>query len=127
VKKVLKNLIIALMTIKASAILIVILSAGSAMAQSGPKNDDYRISEVNVPYGNYHSMQENGVYGDKLQIKTAQEAVEIVKGFYAKKKISTSRVVERQWFFMLDVLDESRNIIDVVIVDKRNGRMRSVY
>lgn len=122
-----KTSIISSVTIRGMLLLLFLaLSAASARAQIGPGEDCYRYSNANVPYGHYQ-MLKHSEYGRRIQVNTPEEAADIVKGFYADKKVTTGRIIEKRWFFRINVLDEASNIIDVVIVDKRNGRVRSIY
>ena len=34
---------------------------------------------------------------------------------------------EGKWYFRAEVLDEKGELIDLVVVDKRTGRLRSIY
>ena len=36
-------------------------------------------------------------------------------------------IKEREWFFEAEILDKNNALIDKVIVDKRTGRIRSMY
>ena len=41
--------------------------------------------------------------------------------------IRINNIKERKWFFEAEIRDKKNKLIDVVIVDKRTGRIRSIY
>lgn len=107
--------------------MLLLFSAGQSAAQVNPDGNCYRYSNTNVPYGHYHFLKRSGTYGDKSRVETAQEAVEIVKGFYSEKNMRAGQIIEKPRFFRIVILDGDSNIIDIVIIDKRSGRIRSIY
>jgi len=81
-----------------------------------------------APYGDYCPGPRWGWYGAKETVSTADEAKKILKEYflpYGDVKIVNIR--ERRWFFKADIKDKNNNLLDVVIVDKRTGRIRSIY
>ncbi len=81
-----------------------------------------------APYGDYCPGPRWGWYGAKKTVRTADEAEKILKEYflpYGDVKIGNIR--ERRWFFEADIKDKNNNLIDIVIVDKRTGRIRSIY
>ncbi|KWT76401.1 hypothetical protein ASN18_3140 [Candidatus Magnetominusculus xianensis] len=79
------------------------------------------------PFGGYCRGAEWGWYGAKKQIRTAQQAKKLVEEYYVNEDITIGKVAERQFFFEVDINDKNNSLIDVVIVDKRTGRIRSIY
>jgi hypothetical protein len=80
----------------------------------------------NGPYGDYCPMW--GWYGAKKPVRTIKEAERILKEYFSKyEDVKVGKVKEREWFFEADIKDKNNNLIDVVIVDKRTGRIRSIY
>ena len=68
-----------------------------------------------------------GSYGEKQKITTAGEARKALKKYFADKDVIIGEVVEKEFYFEADVMDERKTVVDKVIVDKRTGRVRSIY
>lgn len=78
-----------------------------------------------TPYGDYCPMQ--GWYGARKPVKTAKEAKRILREYFKSDAAVIGDIKERRWFFKADIKDRNNNIVDIVIVDKRTGRIRSIY
>ncbi len=78
------------------------------------------------PFGGYCRGPEWGWYGARKQVKTAQEARRLVQEYFVNEDIRVGKVTDRQNFFEVDINDKNDSLIDVVIVDKRTGRIRSI-
>ncbi len=77
-------------------------------------------------YGDYCPMW--GPYGARKIVTTAEEAKKILQDYFSSYEgIKISNIKERKWFFEAEIKDKNNNIIDKVIVDKRTGRIRSIY
>lgn len=80
------------------------------------------------PYGDYCKGHRWGWYGSKRRVKDIKEAEKIIKEFFSSyKDIKIMIVRERRHFFEAEIRDNRNNLIDIVIVDKRTGRIRSIY
>jgi hypothetical protein len=77
------------------------------------------------PYGDYCTMQ--GWYGAKKPVTTAKEAKKILQEYFSKDDVKIGQITERRWFFRAEILDKKDALVDVVIIDKRTGRIRSIY
>ena len=78
------------------------------------------------PYGDYCPMW--GSYGARKPVRTIKEAEKILKEYFSKyEDVKVGKVKEKEWYFEADIKDKNNNLIDVVIVDKRTGRIRSIY
>ncbi|MCL4536282.1 MAG: hypothetical protein M1610_01625 [Nitrospirae bacterium] len=77
------------------------------------------------PYGDYCPMW--GSYGARKPVRTAKEAKKILQEYFKNEPIVIGNIKEREYFFEADIKDKNNNLIDVVIVDKRTGRIRSIY
>ncbi|MDA8339670.1 MAG: hypothetical protein M0Z70_10280 [Nitrospiraceae bacterium] len=77
------------------------------------------------PYGDYCPMW--GSYGARKPVRTANEAKRILQEYFAPHDVKIGKIKEKEWFFEADIKDKNNNLIDVVIVDKRTGRIRSIY
>lgn len=79
------------------------------------------------PFGDYCRGSEWGWYGARKEIRTAQEARKLVQKYFANEDVKVGKVTDRQHFFEVDINDKNNSLIDVVIVDKRTARIRSIY
>ena len=77
------------------------------------------------PYGDYCPMW--GSYGARKPVRSANEAKRILQEYFAPYDVKIGKIKEREWFFEADIKDKNNTLIDVVIVDKRTGRIRSIY
>jgi hypothetical protein len=68
-----------------------------------------------------------GSYGEKQKITTAGEARKALEKHFANKDVIIGEVVEKELYFEADIMDKKQAVIDKVIVDKRTGRVRSIY
>ena len=79
------------------------------------------------PYGDYCPGYKRGWYGAKIAVKTAKEAKKILQEYFKNEPVLIGNIKEREWFFEADIKDRNNNLIDKVIIDKRTGRIRSIY
>lgn len=80
------------------------------------------------PHGNYCESSERGWYGERKTVRTQTEAKEILmKYFSSVEGVKIDNIREKERFFEAEIRDKKNNVIDVVIIDKRTGRIRSIY
>jgi hypothetical protein len=75
------------------------------------------------PYGGI----KNGGYGEKKTVSSKEEALKILRDYFAKKDVKIGEITEREFYYEAEIRDRNNKVIDRVIVDKRTGRIRSVY
>ena len=75
------------------------------------------------PYGGAR----DGLYGEKKEVTTAEEAKRVLKDYFIKKDVKIGEVTEKELYFEAEIRDNKDNLIDKVIIDKRTGRIRSIY
>ena len=79
------------------------------------------------PYGGYCRGPRWGWYGAKSPVKTAEDARKLLKKYFEGEDVAIGAVNEREWYFEAEIKDKSNKVVDVVIIDKRTGRIRSIY
>jgi hypothetical protein len=82
------------------------------------------------PYGNYcPGPRWGGPYGTRTPVRTADEARQVIETFFSGcgQTVTVGKIEERRWYFQAEVLDPKGKQIDLVVVDKRTGRLRSIY
>lgn len=79
-------------------------------------------------YGYYWRSSKWGWYGAKRIVKTPVEANEIILQFYVPQQgIHIHRVIESPLFYQAEIFNNKGVLVDKVIIDKRTGRIRSIY
>ncbi len=102
--------------------IIVFTRANQSFAQ--PMHNEWREK---APYGNYCPGYRRGWYGAKRTVRTAEQAKRILKEYFSPLDVKIGRIKERKWFFVAEILDKNDVLIDTIIIDKRTGRIRSIY
>lgn len=65
-------------------------------------------------------------YGARQPVTSADEALALLRNYYAGQEYTVSGVIEKRWGFRADVLDKNGAAVDRVMIDKRTGRIRSM-
>jgi hypothetical protein len=80
------------------------------------------------PHGNYCEGRGWGWYGERKEVRTQAEAKRVLLRYFSSNgDIRINNIKERKWFFEAEIRDKKNKLIDVVIIDKRTGRIRSIY
>ena len=104
-------------------LLIFLIFPGLSYAQAGwcPMWRD------RAPYGDYSPNSQWGWYGAKRAVKSAGEAREILEEYLRGYAVLIDTINEKEWFFEAKIKDKNSTLLDILIVDKRTGRIRSIY
>ncbi len=78
------------------------------------------------PFGDYCPGPRRGWYGARKAVKSAQEARKILEEYFAADDLRVGKIKERETFFEAEIFDKENVLIDRIIVEKRNGRIRSI-
>jgi hypothetical protein len=104
-----------------SLVIVVVLSGSHAYARGNCWGGRF-------PHGNYCEGRGCGWYGERQVVRTAGEARRILSEYYSShESVKIGRIRERRWFFRAEIMDRNNNLTDIVIIDKRTGRIRSIY
>jgi hypothetical protein len=68
-----------------------------------------------------------GTYGEKQRVGTRDDAKKVLTEYFSKRGVTIGEIREKQYYFEADIMDKSGKLVDKVIVDKRTGRIRSIY
>jgi hypothetical protein len=113
--------------ILAIAVCSVLPDVAVARSATGPYDSPsmYR----GMPYGHFCPGRGRGPYGKRRVVKTADEAKLLVETYFSSigKDVRIGRVEERRIFYFVEILGSDGTLIDRAIVDKRTGRIRSIY
>ena len=75
------------------------------------------------PYGS----SKGGVYGEKKAVATSEDARKVLREYFSGRDVKIGEVREREFYFEAEIRDRNNKPVDTVIVDKRTGRIRSIY
>ncbi len=107
-------------TLMLAGLIASLLTPVSAMEQCG--TDKCCCS----PFGSYCRGSEWGWYGARKIVSTAGEAEKIIKNFFLPEKVGVAKLSEKSTYFQAEVIGRNNAVIDMVIVDKNSGRLRSI-
>ena len=77
-------------------------------------------------FGSYPSGAGWGSYGARTSVQTGKDAKAILQQYYAKDRVKIGRIMERKGYFEAEIKAENGRVVDVVIIDKGSGRIRSI-
>lgn len=80
-------------------------------------------ADAKSPYGS----SEGGEYGEKRTVSSENEARRVLNEYFSKRNVKVGKITERQLYFEAEITDKNNKVVDVVIIDKRTGRIRSIY
>jgi len=66
-------------------------------------------------------------FGERRAVTTHEEARAVLRKYFSNKDVAIGEIVEKELFFKAEIRDRGNALIDKVIIDKRTGRVRSIY
>lgn len=66
-------------------------------------------------------------YGAKREVRSVDDARALFDAHFSGQNVTVSDIIEKKWCYQADVKNRSGSVIDRVMVDKRFGRIRSIY
>jgi len=66
-------------------------------------------------------------YGARRPVTGADDARSQIVRYFEGQDVTVARLVEKQWQYEADILDRQGVLTDRVMIDKRSGRIRSLY
>ncbi len=86
------------------------------------------IVECQPVYGHYGRSYKWGWYGAPREVRTAVEAREIIEQILLQEKgIRVVRMREMMNFYVAELMNDRGMIVDLILIDKRTGRIRSMF
>lgn len=79
------------------------------------------------PYGGYCRGDRWGWYGARNPVTTMKDARALLERYFEGEGVVIGKISEREGYFEADIKDKKDALVDRVIVDKRTGRIRSIY
>jgi hypothetical protein len=80
-------------------------------------------------YGNYVPSERWGWYGARREVKTPLEALEILQKIIVihHTGIRVGKIREGDRFYMAEIVNTKGQVVDVIVIDRQSGRIRSAY
>ncbi len=66
-------------------------------------------------------------FGERRAITTHKEARAMLREYFSTKDVIIGEIIEKELFFEAEIRGKDNALIDKVIIDKRTGRVRSIY
>ncbi|MDA8169355.1 MAG: hypothetical protein M0Z59_06610 [Nitrospiraceae bacterium] len=66
-------------------------------------------------------------YGAKRPVKDISEAKKALLGHFKGRDVTIGKITEKKLFFQAPIYGKNGKLVDMVIVDKRTGRIRSIF
>lgn len=79
------------------------------------------------PYGGYCQGPRWGWYGARRPVRTKDEARRHLEKFFEEEDVVIGPITTRGRHFLADILGKDDELLDRVIIDRRTGRIRSLY
>jgi len=79
------------------------------------------------PHGPYTLTAQKSDYGAKKPVANEKEARAALEEYFKGKDVTVGKIEEKELFFEAGILDKKGKVVDKVIIDKRTGRIRSIY
>lgn len=67
------------------------------------------------------------LYGAPQPVADAAEARQLLLQYFAGQEYTVAEVTEKRWGFKAEIIDKDGKVVDRVMIDKRSGRIRSLY
>jgi len=84
--------------------------------------------ECQPVYGHYWRSYKWGWYGARREVRTPVEAKEIIEQFLLPDRgIRIVRMREKAHFYIAEVINNKGVLVDLILIDKRTGRIRSMF
>jgi len=85
--------------------------------------------ECQPTYGDYSQSEKWGWYGAKRIVSTSAEAQEILEKIFVHHNwgVRVVRITERPHFFVAEIVNNKGVLIDLILIDRRTGRIRSMF
>lgn len=66
-------------------------------------------------------------FGERRSVTTHEEARTMIREHFSTKDVTIGEIIEKELFFKAEIRGKDGTLIDKIIIDKRTGRVRSIY
>ncbi len=107
----------------------VVVAAMPAVSSAQPGPHGMMRGYRGMPYGQFCPGRGWGPYGARKAVKNVDEARQVMESYFAplQEGVRTGKIEEKPLYFEVEILGRDGALIDKAIVDKRTGRIRSIY
>jgi hypothetical protein len=105
------------------SIFVMVLPDSKVLAQHG--ENGWKGSRYH--YGTYCPGIREKRYGERKAVRTEGEARRELRKYFSPGRGAIGEIKDRGFFFEVEIKDKDNRIVDKVIIDKRSGRIRSIY
>lgn len=114
------------------AIIIVILLTGITLAEAQPHRDNRDWCQENSincrsRLGGKCGKGQGDCYGARRRVTSPVEARERLEQFFAGQELTVSEVTDKPWRYEAIIKNQHGAVVDRVMIDKRSGRIRSLF
>ncbi|MCK9229088.1 MAG: hypothetical protein M0Q23_09585 [Syntrophales bacterium] len=78
------------------------------------------------PYGDYIPKRHRD-YGATRLVENEEQARKILEEYFGDLDVSIGSLERKRGFFRAEIFDASGDRIDIIIIDRRTGRIRSIF
>jgi hypothetical protein len=102
---------------------------GSPLVSNAQSRDGGPGMYHGAPYGHYCPGPGWGPYGVRKPVRTVEEAKEVLEKYFSAsgKAVQVGKIEQKRGYFEAEILDSDGKLVDKAIVDRRTGRIRSIY
>ncbi|MGB9716061.1 MAG: hypothetical protein ACPL1G_06620 [Thermodesulfovibrionales bacterium] len=90
-----------------------------------PGNSGWKGSKYH--YGTYYADPSEKCYGERKVIRDERDARKVLLRHFKHNREVIGNIKDRNLFFEVEIRGRDNKTIDRIIIDKRTGRIRSVY
>ena len=110
-------------------LITIVLISLPAVSSAQPWRHGMHDKYERPPYGQFCPGLRGDPYGARRLVRTTDEAKQVLEQYFegTGRKVGIGNIEERRWFFIAELLNPEGVLIDKAIVDKRTGRIRSIY
>jgi hypothetical protein len=115
--------------LSAMVLAVLLMAPYGAFAQDSNLPHRPQFEYRGRPFGQFCPGMGRGLYGRRVPVIMAEDAKRIIRTYFAGigEDVTLGNMQERRLFFVFEVMSKDGHLIDTAIVDKRTGRIRSIY
>ncbi|MFZ5906919.1 MAG: hypothetical protein ACOYVJ_05865 [Nitrospirota bacterium] len=105
-----------------------IVSSAYDLAYAQQAQQNQTQTECQPTYGDYKRGDKWGWYGARKVVRNPVEAQQLLDKFFIHhRNLKIGIIKERIHFYEAHIINRNGVLVDIIIIDKRNGRIRSAY
>jgi hypothetical protein len=114
--------------VKIIVLLAIFLSISDYSFAQGLNKGEKGATECQPVYGHYWRSYKWGWYGARRVVRTPVEAKEIIEQvFITHGGIRIGKILDKPRFYVAEIVNGKGFVIDLLLIDKRTGRIRSMF